>query len=306
MNRVQGGLCLHQMLPAWPAETRKLHCSQQPAHAAEASLPALLFFPCCPQHSLMEPEDNAFVVARLPLPADSTDTAAVAAAWPPDTLGYSNLKPQPPQQPDLVLAELAALHAQDAQAQPGVSGGDSNSGSSLGGGLWPLRQRTRSTASAPGAGAVGGASAQPVHAWSDPQPVRYSTLQQLDRNSDSSPARARGEGSGRASHDASSLGRADSGYSAPEPIVRGDSGYADGPAGGLSADVSTAAAGGVPSIREAGPGGQQQQQQPERVRSILVKVPGVQGAVMHTSSGKGRNTGVSFARAAGEQQDDAS
>lgn len=41
------------------------------------------------------------MVARLHLPADPSDRAAVAAAWPPDTLGFSNLDPQPPQQPDL-------------------------------------------------------------------------------------------------------------------------------------------------------------------------------------------------------------
>jgi hypothetical protein len=43
------------------------------------------------QHAEMQPDDNAFVVARLQLPIDPSDTAAVAAAWPPDTLGFGHL-----------------------------------------------------------------------------------------------------------------------------------------------------------------------------------------------------------------------
>lgn len=49
----------------------------------------------------MQSGDHAFVVARLHLPADPSDRAAVAAAWPPDTLGFSNLGSQPAEQQKL-------------------------------------------------------------------------------------------------------------------------------------------------------------------------------------------------------------
>jgi hypothetical protein len=53
----------------------------------------------------MQSDDHAFVVARVHLPSECSDRAAVAAAWPPDTLGFGNLDPLGPaqQQPDLLL-----------------------------------------------------------------------------------------------------------------------------------------------------------------------------------------------------------
>jgi hypothetical protein len=60
----------------------------------------------------MQPDDYAFVVARLPLPADCSDSAAVAAAWPPDTLGFGHMHPPAPQQPDLLVPPAAAVQQQ--------------------------------------------------------------------------------------------------------------------------------------------------------------------------------------------------
>jgi hypothetical protein len=77
------------------------------------------------QHSDLQPHDHAFVVARLPLPADCSDSAAVAAAWPPDTLGFGHLHPSTPQQQDLLLPPPAAVQGQSwsrGQAQQGSGG----------------------------------------------------------------------------------------------------------------------------------------------------------------------------------------
>jgi hypothetical protein len=42
----------------------------------------------------MQPDDQAFVVARLPLPANCSGRAHVTAAWPPDTLGFGHHQQQ--------------------------------------------------------------------------------------------------------------------------------------------------------------------------------------------------------------------
>jgi hypothetical protein len=41
----------------------------------------------------MRADDRLFVIARLDVPLDCSDRAAVAAAWPPDTLGFGNQDP---------------------------------------------------------------------------------------------------------------------------------------------------------------------------------------------------------------------
>lgn len=64
----------------------------------------------------MQADDRAFVVARLHVALDCSDRAAVAAAWPPDTLGFGNQTPQRFEHVDLLSHQQSSqLASQSAE-----------------------------------------------------------------------------------------------------------------------------------------------------------------------------------------------
>jgi hypothetical protein len=90
---------------------------------------------CVLQDFALQPDDNAFVVARLQLPVDPSDRAAVAAAWPPDTLGFGHLDASAPEQQQQLASQSsygqlpgeADLQPQQPQQQRPPAGSGSSS-----------------------------------------------------------------------------------------------------------------------------------------------------------------------------------
>jgi hypothetical protein len=205
------------------------------------------------QHSEMQTDDHAFVVARLHLPSDCSDRAAVAAAWPPDTLGFSNLDPPGPAQQHTDLwgtASSAPAGAAPQDASPVSTGSASSAPAAAGPTLFNLSSEVLDAAAVEGSAA----------AERSPRPRQSST-------------HAHAHGSVTAGS-AGPMRSRDSGYTSAEPFGVGSDEMAPaGAAGGFAGTMGQPQAGGAH-------GGVHHSHHSHH-KSILIRTPAVQGAVMH-------------------------
>jgi len=222
-------------------------------------LSAAVWFLPLVQHSELQPDDHAFVVARLPLPADCGDAAAVAAAWPPDTLGFSNLDPPATQGLDLLVQE-----ALDRQAHDGGMSTDHSPQEAF------YSPRAYSSAD----------NDVPVEheALDDDASLLSSAFIQQPPPP---PPQQQQQAPGRYSPSSS---RPPSSLSSTSAVLQSfDSGYGQFDAGGaVGVDLNSAPA----TARRTGMGPRLEvsSTQPRNIRGLLVKVPGIQGAMLRAAS----------------------
>jgi hypothetical protein len=212
----------------------------------------------------MQPDDHAFVVARLHLPSDCSDRAAVAAAWPPDTLGFSNLDPPGSAQQHTDLWETAAARTTGPTPLSAASAA-SASAAAAGPTLFNL-----------GSGVLDAAAMQSPRSASERSPRPRS-----------SSAHAHAHGSVTAGNSGPMRSK-DSGYTSAEPLGVGSDEMALAGAGGGFAGpcMGQPQAGGVP-----GAVNYSHHSHHGHHKSIVIRTPAVQGAVMHVDAGKGAQYG---------------
>lgn len=217
----------------------------------------------------MQPDDHAFVVARLHLPSDCSDRAAVAAAWPPDTLGFSNLDPPGPtqQHTDLLVNPQPPSIARHSSKMRSYSTGlhssshrDMNAGAlARGSNLQQLSGGVGGFGGGYSSSAAGAGAAAPYD--TDPAVQQRSAAAPQATAADDQPAQ------GQAQPDRSSV---QGGLGAGAPGWRRTNSSAGG--GRFRGGDAAAAAPAGDAAGTAGKG---------RGGVMTVKVPGVQGAVVH-------------------------